>query len=117
MDRKGGLKLYAYCDSTWESCPMTKKRLTSHYTQMGNSLLPLFLLPWRQKEKYNFKIMGEAKYRTMGSTTSEITCILGLFKDMGVNGMEPMYLFCDNDVAIHISNNLCTIKGLFGLWN
>lgn len=42
MDRKGGLKLYAYCDSTWESCPMTKKILTSHYTQMGNSLLPLF---------------------------------------------------------------------------
>lgn len=45
----------------------------------------------------------------MESTICEITWILGLFKDLDVNGMEPP-TFCDNKAAIHISNNLFTIR-------
>ncbi|XP_060963609.1 uncharacterized protein LOC115716507 [Cannabis sativa] len=41
----------------------------------------------------------------MANATSELTWILALLKDFGINSTTPALLYCDNTAAIHISEN------------
>nr|GEU38778.1 ribonuclease H-like domain-containing protein [Tanacetum cinerariifolium] len=51
------------------------------------------------------KSLVEAKYRTMASATCEVMWILKVLKDLGLNGLDPVTLFCENKFAIHIAAN------------
>ncbi|KAM2064748.1 hypothetical protein ACFX16_028109 [Malus domestica] len=42
----------------------------------------------------------------MASTTYELIWLKSLLADLGNIDMEPMSLFCDNQVAMHIASNL-----------
>lgn len=68
---------------------------------MANSLLS-----WKTKKliqfqhhqlRQNTKLWLEQHARLLG--------FWALFKDFGVNRMNPVHLICDNKAAIHISNN------------
>lgn len=41
----------------------------------------------------------------MASTCCEITWILSLFRDLGVQHLQPTTLFCDNKATLHIATN------------
>ncbi|GKV50014.1 hypothetical protein SLEP1_g56732 [Rubroshorea leprosula] len=47
-----------------------------------------------------------AEYRAMASTVSELTWLKSLLYDLGIYHSKPMTLFCDNQAALHIANNL-----------
>lgn len=51
------------------------------------------------------KSSAKAKYRVMASTTSKLTCLLGLLKDLQIPHVQPTLLFCDNKTAFHIRTN------------
>ena len=42
----------------------------------------------------------------MATTVSEVLWLPWLLKDLGVHANRPMSLFCDNQDACHISNNI-----------
>lgn len=46
-----------------------------------------------------------AEYRSMASTTCEVIWLTGLFKDLGVEDLVPVNLYCDNRAVIHIYSN------------
>ncbi|KAL0355837.1 UNVERIFIED_CONTAM: Copia protein [Sesamum radiatum] len=48
---------------------------------------------------------AEAEYRSMTSTTCEITWITYLLQDLGVKIDTPVPFFCDNKAALHITAN------------
>jgi len=47
----------------------------------------------------------ESEYRGLGSISSEITWILKLLTDMGINNLIPVTVFCDNASAIKLVLN------------
>lgn len=51
------------------------------------------------------KSSTEAEYRAMALTTCEITWLITLLKDMGLEHLPPTLLSCDNQVALSIAAN------------
>ena len=47
----------------------------------------------------------EAKYRALANTTSELLWLRWLLKDLGVSTSFATPLYCDNQIAIHITHN------------
>ena len=47
----------------------------------------------------------EAKYRSMETTSCEVTWLLNLLKDLHVLHSKPILMYCDNQVALHIAAN------------
>lgn len=94
------LKLSAYCDSDWDSCPMSRRSLTGFCVKLGESLVS-----WRTKKQSTVsRSSAEAEDRAMATASCEIVWITGLLSDMGVVFTEPTTLFCDNN-ALHIAAN------------
>ncbi|GAV71858.1 hypothetical protein CFOL_v3_15347 [Cephalotus follicularis] len=101
MPSHSNLKLEAYCDSDWAKCPMTRRSLTGYCIKFGGSLIY-----WKTKKQATIsKSSAKAEYKAMASTTCEVIWILGLLKDLGVEGLNPVSLHCDNKVALHIAAN------------
>ncbi|GJZ98914.1 ribonuclease H-like domain-containing protein [Tanacetum coccineum] len=48
---------------------------------------------------------AEAKYRCMTSTTCEVIWLTHLLKDLNVEGLLPVSLYCDSTSAIQIATN------------
>ena len=48
---------------------------------------------------------AEAKYRSMASTTCEVTWILFLLRDLQVKHEKSVLLYYDNQAALHIAAN------------
>lgn len=48
---------------------------------------------------------AEAEYRSMATTTCEVTWLLFLLKDLHVKHDKPILLYCDNQTTLHIVAN------------
>ncbi|GAV68584.1 hypothetical protein CFOL_v3_12087, partial [Cephalotus follicularis] len=101
MHSYNNLKLIAYYDSDWATCPMTRRSLTGYCTKLGDSLIS-------RKSKRQVTVSrssAEVEYRAMAATTCAVVWILGLLADFGIKGVEPVSLRGDNKAALHISTN------------
>ena len=95
------LHVSGWCDSDYAGCPLTRKSLTGWFVQLGDSPIS-----WKTKKQPTVsRSSAEAEYRAMGMLTAELLWIKGLLKDLGVVMTQPMSVFCDSQVAIHISAN------------
>lgn len=66
------LKLTAWCDTDWGTCPINRRSLTSWFIQLGRSLVS-----WktRQQERVS-RSSTEAEYWEMADTVSEIHVVM-----------------------------------------
>ncbi|XP_073119656.1 uncharacterized protein [Henckelia pumila] len=95
------LKLSAYCDSDWGSCLMSQKSVTGFVVKLGSASVS-----WKTKKQHTVsRSSTEAEYRSMATTTCEITWLRGLLTDMGLTFSSPTPLHCDNQAALHIASN------------
>ena len=63
------LQLRAYYDANWARCPNARKSLTGYYVFLGDALIS-----WRSKKQSMVsRSSAEAEYRSMASTTFEVT--------------------------------------------
>ena len=63
-------------------------------------------ISWKTKKQTTVaRSTAEAEYRSMASTCCEITWLKNLLNDLEVKHSQPIILFCDNQVAIHIASN------------
>ena len=61
---------------------------------------------WKSKKQSTVsKSSFEDEYRALSSAASEITWLIQLLQDLGVDNLRPVILHCDNMSAIHIAKN------------
>lgn len=63
-------------------------------------------LSWKSKKQSTIaRSSAEAEYRAMAAAAAEITWIVRLLQELGLNNLLPVELRCDNISAIHIGKN------------
>ncbi|XP_015167207.1 uncharacterized mitochondrial protein AtMg00810-like [Solanum tuberosum] len=73
--------LTTYCDSDWGTCVQTRKSVTGYLVKFGYAIVS-----WKSKKQETVaRSSAEAEFRSMDSTVAEITWLIGLYKELGVN--------------------------------
>ena len=61
---------------------------------------------WKTKKQTTVsRSSAEAEYRSMATTSCEVTWLRSLLNDLRVRQLQPIKLYCDNQAALHIANN------------
>ncbi|XP_074364966.1 uncharacterized protein LOC141706032 [Apium graveolens] len=95
------LILQAFSDSDWASCPDSRRSVTGYVLLLGGSPVT-----WKSKKQPTVsRSSSEAEYRAMAAATSEVTWVVQLLQELGVNHLSPVTLFCDYQSALHIAKN------------
>ncbi|XP_015162805.1 uncharacterized protein [Solanum tuberosum] len=83
------------------SCVQTRKSVTGYLVKFGEALIT-----WKSKKQDTVaRSSAEAEFRSMASAVAEITWLIGIYKELGVNIKQPVDLFCDSKAAIQIAAN------------
>lgn len=95
------MKLQAYSDSDWASCPDTRRSVTGFSVFLGSSLLS-----WKTKKQHTVsRSSSEAEYRAMAAAACEVQWFAYVFEFLKLHLPLPVPLFCDNQSAIYIAQN------------
>ena len=64
------------------------------------------IVSWKSKKQETVaRSSAEAEFRSMASVVAEVTWLIGLYKEMGINIEVPICLYCDSKAAIQIAAN------------
>ncbi|XP_015169405.1 uncharacterized mitochondrial protein AtMg00810-like [Solanum tuberosum] len=75
-------KLEAYCDSGWGGCLQTRRSVTGYLVKFGNAVVS-----WKSKKQETIaRSSAEAEFRSMASVVAEVTWLVGLYKELGIQG-------------------------------
>ncbi|KAJ0683430.1 putative RNA-directed DNA polymerase [Helianthus annuus] len=93
--------LRGFVDSDWAKCLMSRKSVTGYSIFLGNAVVS-----WKsKKQSVVARSTAEAEYRAMCTACCEVMWILNLLKELRVECILPVKLFCDSKSAISIAFN------------
>ncbi|XP_071700544.1 uncharacterized mitochondrial protein AtMg00810-like [Rutidosis leptorrhynchoides] len=102
LANNSAVELKAFCDSDWASCPMTRRSTIGYCILLGDSPVS-----WKSKKQHVVsRSSTKAEYRSMALTYCEVTWLVSLHKDLGLQDLGPVKLYCDNQAALYIAANL-----------
>lgn len=100
-DSSSSLKLSLFSDSDWTAYSNTRRSGSGFCVLLGS-----LMISWKSKKQQTVsKSSAEAVYNSMANVTCEVMWFLNLFKDLKVSIPKPIFLFCDNQAALHIALN------------
>lgn len=95
------LDLYAFSDANWAGFPLTQRSTTGFCTFLGSNCTS-----WSAKKQSTVaRSSAEAEYRSMESTSVELTWLSFILRDIGVPLYKPPILYCDNTSALYMTIN------------
>ncbi|MFS7993825.1 putative RNA-directed DNA polymerase [Helianthus anomalus] len=81
---------------------MTRRSRTGYLLLLGGTPIS-----WKSKKQLVVsRFSAEVEYHAMASTISEILWMRWLLSELEIPCLNPTQLFCDNQAARHIANNL-----------
>lgn len=96
------LVIYGFLSADWAGCPITRRSTVGYCTYLGGNYIS-----WSAKKQPTVvRSSIEVEYRAMASTTTELTWIMFLLRDIGLYLDQPPTLFCDNNSALLLTINL-----------
>ncbi|GKA84106.1 putative RNA-directed DNA polymerase, partial [Tanacetum coccineum] len=91
-----------YTDADWAGDRMDGKSTSGYFTFVGGNLVT-----WRSKKQKVVSISSaEAEFRGMVHGICELLWIRRILRDLGIELNKPLKLYCDNESAVKIANNL-----------
>nr|XP_016447195.1 PREDICTED: uncharacterized mitochondrial protein AtMg00810-like [Nicotiana tabacum] len=101
MPAKSSNQLLAYCDSDWGACLQTGRSVTGYLVKFGGALVS-----WKSKKQETVsRSLAEAEFRSMATCIAEITWLISLFRELGVEIQLPVQLRCYSKAVIQITAN------------
>ncbi|GKC52068.1 putative RNA-directed DNA polymerase [Tanacetum coccineum] len=101
FSKRPGMSLKAYSDADWAKCIVTRKSIIGYCVFMNGDLVS-----WKSKKQNTLsKSSSEAEYRALASVISEVVWILKILKDLKLQNLLPVELYCDSNPAIKIAAN------------
>ena len=95
------IRLVAFSDADWASCPDTRRFVTCWCMFLGDSLIS-----WKSKKQDRVsKSSTESEYRAMSAASSEVVWLRGLLAEIGFPQTTPTLLHADNTSVIQIATN------------
>ncbi|XP_019086308.1 PREDICTED: uncharacterized protein LOC109126875 [Camelina sativa] len=99
--RQTDSKLRVYSDSDYSGCPSTSRSTGGFCTFLARNMIS-----WSSKKQQTMsKSSTEAEYRAMSEAASEITWIVNLLQDLGIQLPATPELNCDNLSAVYLTAN------------
>lgn len=101
LHRNSSLNLYAFCDVDWSGYRDTRRSTSGSCIYLGSNCIA-----WSSKKQSTVAwSSSEANYRSMTSTTADLTWIMFLLRDIKISIFKPPQLLCDNMSVIHMAKN------------
>ena len=95
------LDLCAFSDADWAGSSTTRRSTTGYCTFLGRNLVS-----WCAKKRHMIsRSSTKAEYRAMVNTTTELTWMLFILKDLHIPMASTPTLYCDNISALHMTIN------------
>ncbi|XP_019090009.1 PREDICTED: uncharacterized protein LOC109128318 [Camelina sativa] len=92
--------LRGFSDADWGACPDSRRSVTGYAIFIGQSLVS-----WRSKKQDMVSMSSaESEYRAMSVITKELLWFTYILKTLRVPFSLPAYLYCDNQVVLHIAS-------------
>ena len=102
LSKTDDLSLKAFADADWGSCPDIRRSVTGFCVFLGKSLVS-----WKSKKQQTVsRSSAEAEYRALATVSCEVIWLKSLLKELQIKTNTPTVVFCDNQAAIYIANNL-----------
>lgn len=101
FSNSGLLSLHAFSYADWAKCLVTIKSVLGYCVFLGGNLVS-----WKSKKQATIsRSSAETEYRCMASITCEVIWLVSLLKDLKVEGLLHVPLYCDSISAIQIAAN------------
>ncbi|XP_019150243.1 PREDICTED: uncharacterized protein LOC109147061 [Ipomoea nil] len=93
--------VHAYSDSDWAGCPMDRKSTSGYAVFLGSNLVS-----WvSRKQRTVARSSTEAEYKGLADVAAEVTWVMSLLRELGLNSGNPATLWCDNLGATYMCAN------------
>ena len=96
FNKHSDFKITANNNSDWGGCPSTSRSTGGLATYLSSNLIS-----WSSKRQFTIsKSSTEAEYRSLSETTSELTWLCQILKELGIPLPATPLLLCDNLSAV-----------------
>ncbi|XP_019197569.1 PREDICTED: uncharacterized protein LOC109191379 [Ipomoea nil] len=93
--------VHAYSDSDWAGCPIDRKSTSGYAVFLGTNLVS-----WvSRKQRTVARSSTEAEYKGLADVAAEVTWVMSLLRELGLQSSTPATLWCDNLGATYMCAN------------